>query len=90
MAPRGALGVAQIMSWGTLFYTIAVLGTAMRADTGTGELWLFGSFTAGLFVSGLVSPSWAAQIDAHGGRRVWSQARCSGRSPARARVAQGR
>ena len=65
-----ALGVAQIVSWGTLFYTIAVLGTAMRSATGTGELWLFGSFTAGLFVSGLVSPIVGRQIDVHGGRPV--------------------
>ncbi|MEO8754628.1 MAG: MFS transporter, partial [Casimicrobiaceae bacterium] len=62
-----ALGVAQIVSWGTLFYTIAVLGTAMRNATGVGELWLFGSFTAGLFLSGLASPIVGAQIDAHGG-----------------------
>jgi predicted MFS family arabinose efflux permease len=65
-----ALGVAQIISWGTLFYTIAVLGTAMRAATGAGELWLFGSFTAGLFVSGLVSPIVGREIDRYGGRRV--------------------
>ncbi len=65
-----ALGVAQIVSWGTLFYTIAVLGAAMRADTGVGELWLFGSFTAGLFVSGIVSPLVGRAIDASGGRRV--------------------
>ncbi|MEO6564433.1 MAG: MFS transporter [Casimicrobiaceae bacterium] len=66
----GALGIAQIVSWGTLFYTIAVLGAAMRADTGVGELWLFGSFTVGLFASGSVSPWVGRQIDAHGGRRV--------------------
>ena len=65
-----ALGVAQIVSWGTLFYTIAVLGAAMRADTGVGELWLFGSFTAGLFVSGIASPALGREIDARGGRRV--------------------
>jgi predicted MFS family arabinose efflux permease len=65
-----ALGVAQIISWGTLFYTIAVLGTAMRADTGVGDLWLFGSFTAGLFLSGIVSPYIGREIDARGGRRV--------------------
>jgi MFS family permease len=65
-----ALGVAQIISWGTLFYTIAVLGAAMRADTGVGELWLFGSFTAGLFLSGIVSPYVGREIDARGGRRV--------------------
>jgi predicted MFS family arabinose efflux permease len=65
-----ALGVAQIVSWGTLFYTIAVLGAAMRADTGVNELWLFGSFTAGLFLSGIVSPYVGRQIDVLGGRRV--------------------
>lgn len=65
-----ALGVAQIVAWGTLFYTIAVLGAAMRADTGVNELWLFGSFTAGLFLSGIVSPYVGRQIDVLGGRRV--------------------
>jgi predicted MFS family arabinose efflux permease len=65
-----ALGVAQIVSWGTLFYTIAVLGAAMRVDTGVSELWLFGSFSAGLFVSGIASPLVGREIDAHGGRRV--------------------
>lgn len=65
-----ALGVAQIVSWGTLFYTIAVLGAAMRADTGVGELWLFGSFTAGLFLSGIASPWIGREIDTRGGRRV--------------------
>jgi predicted MFS family arabinose efflux permease len=65
-----ALGIAQIVSWGTLFYTIAVLGAAMRADTGVSELWLFGSFTAGLFLSGIASPLVGREIDARGGRRV--------------------
>ena len=65
-----ALGVAQIVAWGTLFYTIAVLGAAMRADTGVSELWLFGSFTAGLFVSGIGSPWVGRQIDVRGGRGV--------------------
>lgn len=65
-----ALGVAQIVSWGTLFYTIAVLGQAMRTATGVSDLWLYGSFTAGLFASGMVSPAAGRDIDARGGRRV--------------------
>ena len=65
-----ALGVAQIISWGTLFYTIAVLGGAMRRELGLSDIFLFGSFTAGLFLSGMVSPFIGRQIDAHGGRRV--------------------
>jgi MFS transporter len=65
-----ALGVAQIISWGSLFYTIAVLGGAMRRELGLSDIVLFGSFTAGLFLSGMVSPLVGRQIDAHGGRRV--------------------
>ena len=65
-----ALGIAQIVSWGTLFYTIAVLGASMRADVGAGEIALFGSFTAGLFLSGMVSPWIGRRIDSHGGRQV--------------------
>ncbi|MEO8304934.1 MAG: MFS transporter [Betaproteobacteria bacterium] len=74
-APRlwravSALGVAQIISWGTLFYTIAVLGASMRADTHASEIVLFGAFTAGLFLSGLASPWIGRRIDSHGGRGV--------------------
>src|SRR5439155_10166241 len=65
-----ALGVAQIISWGTLFYAIAVLGAAMRDELKTSDVILFGSFTCGLFVSGIVSPWVGRRIDARGGRAV--------------------
>ena len=65
-----ALGIAQIISWGSLFYTIAVLGGAMRRELGASDIFLFGSFTAGLLLSGMVSPSVGRQIDGRGGRRV--------------------
>lgn len=65
-----ALGIAQIISWGSLFYTIAVLGGAMRREVGASDIFLFGSFTAGLLVSGIASPLVGRQIDRHGGRRV--------------------
>ena len=65
-----ALGVAQIISWGSLFYTIAVLGGAMRRDLAISDVLLFGSFTVGLFLSGIVSPLIGREIDARGGRRV--------------------
>jgi len=65
-----ALGVAQIVSWGTLFYAIGVLGAPMRDALGIGDVALFGSFTAGLFVSGLAAPAVGRRIDAHGGRGV--------------------
>jgi len=65
-----ALGVAQIVSWGTLFYTIAVLGAPMRAELGVGDTLLFGAFSAGLFVSGALSPRVGRLIDAGRSREV--------------------
>jgi predicted MFS family arabinose efflux permease len=65
-----ALGVAQIISWGSLFYAIAVLGSAMRRDLGISDVVLFGSFTMGLFLSGVASPLVGREIDSRGGRRV--------------------
>jgi predicted MFS family arabinose efflux permease len=65
-----ALGVAQIVSWGTLFYSIAVLGPPMAHALAQSDVALYGSFTAGLFVSGIVSPWIGGRIDRHGGRGV--------------------
>jgi len=67
-----ALGVAQIISWGTLFYAIAVLGEAMRGELGISATWLFGAFTVGLLISGIVSPAVGGLVDAQGGRFVLS------------------
>ena len=67
-----ALGVAQIISWGTLFYAIAVLGDAMRDELGISATWLFGAFTVGLLLSGIVSPAVGRLVDARGGRFVLS------------------
>jgi MFS family permease len=67
-----ALGIAQIISWGSLFYAIGVLGPAMRRDLGMSELFLFGAFTAGLLVSGTLAPLMGRLIDRRGGRYVLS------------------
>jgi MFS family permease len=67
-----ALGIAQIISWGTLFYAIAVLADAMRTELGISATWLFGAFTVGLLISGLASPAVGGLVDAKGGRFVLS------------------
>jgi len=67
-----ALGIAQIISWGSLFYAIAVLGEAMRTELRISATWLFGAFTVGLFASGIVSPAVGRLVDARGGRVVLS------------------
>ena len=67
-----SLGIAQIISWGSLFYAIGVLGPAMRRDLGVSELFLFSAFTAGLLVSGTIAPAMGRLIDRRGGRFVLS------------------
>jgi len=67
-----ALGIAQVISWGTLFYAIGVLGAPMRAELGVSDVFLFGAFTAGLLVSGILAPRAGRHIDRHGGRAVLS------------------
>ena len=67
-----ALGIAQIISWGTLFYAIAVLSEAMRVELGISASWLFGAFTFGLLLSGVASPIAGRLVDARGGRFVLS------------------
>lgn len=66
------LGVAQIISWGTLYYTIGVLGRPMREAAGVSELFLFGCFTVSLLLSGILAPAIGRMIDARGGRLALS------------------
>jgi len=68
----GALGIAQIISWGSLYYAIGVLGPPMRAELGVSELFLFGSFTAGLLACGALAPATGRAIDRLGGSKVLS------------------
>lgn len=65
-----ALGIAQIISWGSLFYPLAVLSAAIRNDLELGDAAVFGSFTIGLFVSGFAAPVAGRLIDTRGGRSV--------------------
>jgi predicted MFS family arabinose efflux permease len=65
-----ALGIAQIISWGSLYYTIAVVGAAMQRDLAVSPTMLFGAFTLSLLTSGLVAPLVGRLIDEWGGRRV--------------------
>lgn len=66
------LGIAQLISWGTLFYAVGVLGLPMRQSLGVSELFVFGAFTAGLLTSGALSPLAGRMVDHRGGRFVLS------------------
>lgn len=65
-----ALGLAQILAWGTSFYFPAVFATAIVADTGWSLGWVVSGTSIGLLVAGLISPQVGRIIDRHGGRPV--------------------
>ena len=65
-----AFGITQIVSWGSLFYAIGVLGKSIRADLGISEPMLFGAVSAALLINGLGAPLVGRHIDRHGGRKL--------------------
>jgi MFS family permease len=65
-----ALGIAQIISWGSLYYSIAVLASPIQAALGISQTGLFGAFTVGMLVSGAASPMVGKLVDERGGRNV--------------------
>ncbi|WP_432715841.1 MFS transporter [Xanthobacter autotrophicus] len=72
-AARGiivALGVVQILTWGSSYYLLAVLAAPIAEDTGWPLQWVVGSLSLGLLVAGLASPRVGALIGDHGGRPV--------------------
>src|SRR5476651_2343381 len=65
-----ALGIAQILAWGTSFYFPAVFATAIVADTGWSLGLVVSGTSIGLLVAGLISPQVGRIVDVHGGRPV--------------------
>ena len=65
-----ALGIAQILAWGTSFYFPAVFAEPILHETGWSLGWIVGGTSIGLLVAGLISPQVGRVIDRHGGRPV--------------------
>lgn len=65
-----ALGIAQILGWGTSFYFPAVLAPPIAADTGWSLGWVVSGTSIGLLVAGLIAPRVGAIIERRGGRPV--------------------
>jgi len=65
-----ALGIAQILAWGTSFYFPAVFAGPIVADTGWPLGLVVGGTSIGLLVAGLISPQVGRVIDRQGGRPI--------------------
>ena len=74
MRPRwqviSALGVFEILAWGSSYYLPAVLALPIATDTGWSLPWVIGGLTVGLLVSAAASPRVGATIGRTGGRAV--------------------
>ena len=65
-----ALGIVQVLAWGSSYYLMAVLAQPIVNDTGWPLPWVVGALSLGLACGGLASPlvgRWIAQL---GGRPV--------------------
>jgi predicted MFS family arabinose efflux permease len=65
-----ALGVTQILAWGSTFYLLGVLAPEIARDTGWSFDGVMAGVSVGLLVAGLVSPRVGRFIGHHGGRPV--------------------
>jgi len=65
-----ALGVVEILAWGSSFYLPAVLAGPIAESTGWLLAWVVGGLALGLLVAALASPHVGTAIHRHGGRPV--------------------
>lgn len=59
-----ALGLAQIIAWGSMFYAIAVIAGEIAGELGLSSATVFGAYTLSLVISGLLAPLSGRLIDA--------------------------
>ena len=64
------LGVTQIITWGSIYYTPVLIVPLIAAERGWSIAFAMGGFSAGLLVAGLVSPYVGRTIDRLGGHVV--------------------
>lgn len=74
LAVVSALGVVEILAWGSSFYLPAVLAGPIAADTGWPLAWVVGGLSIGLLVAAIASPRVGIAIHRHGGRPVLASA----------------
>ena len=65
-----SLGIAQIISWGSLFYANGVLMNPMRITLHLAPSTLVGAYSCALLISGILSTFTGRIIDRIGGRLV--------------------
>lgn len=65
-----ALGLTQIIGYGTLYYSFTALAASMAKDFSWSPEWVFAAFSISLLVGGLAAPLAGTWIDRHGAGKV--------------------
>jgi MFS family permease len=65
-----ALGVTQIIGYGSLYYAFAILVPAIAMEFGTSQATLYAIFSAGLLAGGFIAPRVGILMDRHGAPRI--------------------
>jgi hypothetical protein len=65
-----ALGVTQILAWGSSYYLLTVLAAPIGSETGWSAAWVIGALSLGLLVEGFLSPFVGDAIERYGGRLI--------------------
>lgn len=65
-----ALGLTQIIGYGTLYYSFSTLVPAMAREFECPESWVFGALSASLLVGGLIAPTAGRWADRFGAGRI--------------------
>lgn len=73
-----ALGVTQIVSWGSIYYLFALLIGPLQQSLGAGRSEVVGAFSIALLASGIGAPLVGRLIDRHGGRAVMTAGSLAG------------
>src|SRR5262245_15776200 len=64
------MAVAQVISWGTLFYAFSLFVVPMQESLGWSRPLLHGALSLGLLSTGIVALPVGVWIDRHGGRSI--------------------
>ena len=67
-----ALSAAQLVSWGSIYYSFSLFVVPMEAELGWSRTTLNGALSLGLLLSGIAAYPVGAWIDRGGGRSVMS------------------
>lgn len=67
-----ALGITQIIGYGTLYYSFSIMAPGIAAEFAVPVEWIYGAISLALLAGGLISPYAGGLADRHGAAKVLS------------------